>query len=144
MKLKNIIKKLKEKNEELSYKRKDKMARRKGFSNYESYELQTAIARKEAYEKARKDLRQQELKRVTAEEYTKTINPSGQTIGKINRGINKFNKGMAQFSDMMGTEKPTRKRKGKRRAERHDDTFDMDLGPAPKLNLWGKQEKFRL
>ena len=63
----------------------------------------------------------------------------------LNKGINKINNGVSQFSEMMGTEeKPTRKRKGKRRAERHDDTFDMDLGPAPKLNLWGKQEKFRL
>ena len=64
----------------------------------------------------------------------------------INLGIAKFNNGVQQFSKMMESEQPkeSRKRKSRRKSLIHDDTFDMNLGPAHKLNLWGKQEKFRL
>ena len=68
-------------------------------------------------------------------------------ITNINLGIAKFNKGMQQFNQLMGSKnKPTKERKSKSRASRIREHNEMDfgLGPAPKLNMWGKQEKFKL
>ena len=135
MTLKKIIKQLKEKKEELDYKRKDKQARAKGFSNFSVYEIETAVARKEGYDKAQKANRTKELERVKNEEYQKAI-------GKETNYITKLNKGLKQFNKMMGDNKPTKERKSKSR--RSKDPMDFGLGPAPKLNLWGKQETFKL
>ena len=72
----------------------------------------------------------------------------------FNKGLTKFNKGMKQFNQMIGEQpKPAKERKSKRRKIKDDDPMDFGLGPAPKLNiwgkeakpnLWGKQEKFKL
>ena len=60
----------------------------------------------------------------------------------LNKGLSKFNKGMSQFNKMIGENKPAKKRKGRR--SRAVDDMSFDLGPAPKLNIWGKQPKFKL
>ena len=134
MTLKKIIKQLKEKKEELDYKRKDKQARAKGFPNFSIYEIETAVARKEGYDKAQKANRTKELERVKTEEYQKAI-------GKDTNYLTKLNKGLKQFNKMMGDNKTPKKSKSRRSK---DEPMDFGLGPAPKLNLWGKQEKFKL
>ena len=56
----------------------------------------------------------------------------------FNKGLTKFNKGMSQFNKMIGENKSPKKSKGRRVK---DDSMSFDLGPAPKLNLWGKEAK---
>ena len=60
----------------------------------------------------------------------------------FNKGLSKFNKGMTQFNKMIGENKPVKERKRKgRRSRVQDDPMDFGLGPAPKLNIWGKEAK---
>ena len=102
MGLRDLIEKAKAKREELSYKRKDQDAKRKGFSNYSSYEIQTAVARKEGYEKAKSELRKKETARAKKEEYLNTMDTRPERVKKFEKGISYLNKGMKGYNDFMG------------------------------------------
>lgn len=100
-KLKSFIEKAKEKQEERSYKAKDKMARSKGFSSYRNYELQTGIARKEGYDQAQKDLRKNEIKQAKKKEYMNTLDTRPKYVKKLESGIESFHKGMNEYNTVM-------------------------------------------
>ena len=74
------------------------MAKSKGFTSFEVYELETAIARKEGWEKAQSNKRKQELERVKTKEYVEAMDTTPKFLTKLDNGIAKMNKGIDMFT----------------------------------------------
>ena len=101
MGFKDFIEKAKEKSERMAYERKEKEAHKKGFSNYNVYQMQTAIARKEGYEAAKSKLRKNELRRVKQEAYNEGLDTRPGYVKKFEKGKSAFNKGIKEYNSIM-------------------------------------------
>jgi len=129
MKFNEFLGKMKEKAEERSAKQKDKIAETKGFSNYNVMQMQTAIAKKEGYQKAETDLRKKELKRAKEEAYLDALDTRPRYVKKVEKGIKAFRKGAEQYNSVMDELKGISGNQGMNQGRNSEQAYASGYGP---------------